>query len=89
MFGVTPEIKSLTLNPECVKMYYNLFHLKISEGIVMANQVNGKSKKCQYEYNGRLCGRPLYDSEFCIFHSSNIEEKKAAFDMAFQKEFER
>jgi hypothetical protein len=39
--------------------------------------------------NGKPCGKPLYDSERCIFHSSDMERKREAFGEAFWEEFER
>lgn len=38
---------------------------------------------------GATCGRPLYDNEYCIFHSEAIFVKKKDFNEAFWEEFER
>jgi len=46
-------------------------------------------RTCNYKMqNCKPCGRPLFDSEHCIFHSKDIEGKKEKFHGAFLKEFE-
>lgn len=45
-----------------------------------------QKKKCKYEDCPRMA---LMNDEFCIFHSKDIEGKKADFDEKFLKEFER
>ncbi len=51
---------------------------------------NKKEKKpmCQYERHDYKCNRSLYDGEYCIFHSKEIEKKKDQFDDAFWQEYE-
>jgi hypothetical protein len=34
-------------------------------------------------YDFKLCGRPLYDDEHCIFHSKDVEGKKRALMISF------
>jgi len=47
-------------------------------------------RTCTYQrWDGKPCGRDLYDGEYCIFHSKDIEGKKDKFNDTFWKEFER
>jgi len=39
--------------------------------------------------DGELCGRPLFDEEYCIFHSNKIEKKKEDFEKVFWEEFKK
>ncbi len=50
-----------------------------------------KRKECCWKarHGGETCGRELHDEEHCVFHSQDIEGKKARFDDLFWKEFER
>ncbi len=49
-----------------------------------------EKKNCDYKmYDNKPCGRHLFDNEHCIFHSRDIEGKKAKFNKKFRKEFER
>ncbi len=50
-----------------------------------------KKKGCCWEkpLNFDPCGRELYDDKHCIFHSKDVEGKKAEFDDLFQEEYER
>jgi hypothetical protein len=47
--------------------------------------VENKDKICKI----KDCDRDLFDEEHCIFHSKDIEGKKAQFEEEFWKEFER
>lgn len=48
-----------------------------------------KIKNKQEESRTCLCGRSLYDTENCIFHSFDLKTKKTLFSEAFHLEFER
>lgn len=48
----------------------------------------GKNPMCQYERHDYKCNRNLYDHEYCIFHSTEIEGKKNQFNDEFWKEYE-
>jgi len=55
------------------------------------NQIENKEPKvCKAKrYDNSPCGRDLFDYKHCIFHSDNIEGKKAKFENEFWKEFEK
>ncbi|NIM10651.1 MAG: hypothetical protein GTO45_01560 [Candidatus Aminicenantes bacterium] len=57
----------------------------------MTGEEEKKKRTCDYKsrITKKLCGRTLYDHKHCIFHSQNIEGKKAEFKDAFDKEFKR
>jgi hypothetical protein len=45
---------------------------------------------CNYMmHNQERCGIKLYDNEYCIFHSNDIERKRDEFKDAFWQEFDR
>jgi len=56
----------------------------------MPGKKEKEEKTCIYKevWGEKLCGRPLYDDEYCIFHSEDIERKKAEFNDKFWSEFE-
>jgi uncharacterized protein YjbI with pentapeptide repeats len=61
---------------------------------MMTSKKKAKKEKaertCGYKmHDVKTCGRELYDGEYCIFHSIDIEGKKEKFNDAFWKEFER
>jgi uncharacterized protein YjbI with pentapeptide repeats len=58
---------------------------------MMTGEMGKEGRTCDYRKR-RLaspCNRPLYDYEHCVFHSKDIEGKKADFEDSFWKEFER
>jgi hypothetical protein len=58
--------------------------------MTMAAPQKKKEKNCNYRmHNQEPCSRKLYDNEYCIFHSNDIERKKDEFNQAFWQEFER
>ena len=48
-----------------------------------------EERTCNHEMRGKICGRPLYDDEHCIFHSNDVEGKSDLFDEAIKKEINR
>ncbi len=49
-----------------------------------------EQKTCQARrHDDSLCGRPLYDKHYCIFHSRDLEGKKNNFNKSFENEFEK
>ena len=62
----------------------------IKGGEIMPSQKKKEKKTCNYKMQHNIpCGRQLFDSEHCIFHSKDIEGKKDDFEDKFWKEFER
>jgi hypothetical protein len=56
----------------------------------MTNQKKKDKRACCFEMeDDKPCSRPLYDNEYCIFHSKDIEGKKGDFNDKFWKEFKR
>jgi uncharacterized protein YjbI with pentapeptide repeats len=57
---------------------------------MMTGEIEEKKGTCKYRmYNDKPCGRDLYDDKYCIFHSEDIEGKKADFGREFWEEFKR
>jgi hypothetical protein len=49
-----------------------------------------EAESCRHKMHGsNLCGRQLYDDDFCIFHSKDLEKKKKHYNAAFLVEFKR
>ena len=56
----------------------------------MTGEKRKEKGTCEYiKHDGEPCGRNLYDAEHCIFHSKDIEGKRAEFNEKFWEEFER
>lgn len=49
-----------------------------------------RNNLCKYHGSGYQCSRPKYNnSDYCFFHSTDIETKKQRFDSELKKEIER
>lgn len=56
----------------------------------MSSHKHREKKNCEYKrFDGKPCGKPLYDNEYCVFHSKDLAGKKPEFHRKFWEEFER